>query len=459
MTAVAQARRPRPAACDVAAVLGGDAGQAAVRRLVLDGVGPGRLPAAVQACLPPATPGSSRLLKTHFKPGRRLTAYYELRVDGDPAGSRCAAVTWSPGDPPSAGPGAGAATELEEEAARRGVRRPFSRLSRTDLPDQRRVTVSPLDADFPQLVRLSDRSHLAQALAAAGLPGGHTQPGALRYRPGQRHVLRLSTGDGTSAPLYAKLYRTGQLPAPDRLAAVVEHLRGAAPAVALVLPAAELVDDQTLVWHAVHAVPLADLAVRGHLPSFAQAGAALRALHEVPAQAVSHLPRYELGGELRTVRSAATHLAVLCPDVAARAAAVLAAVEEQAGRLPPEAESFLHGDVKAEHVLLGAGAACWLDLERCSVGDPALDLGKLLADVRWRLDAGHPSRVRQAQAALLSGYGAGTGERAARARLLEPLFLVRFAARRVELHEPRWRRRVDALVTAAARLLVPRQVR
>lgn len=446
---------PRPASGHVDAVVSGSAGQGAVRRLVLTGVGPGRLPAAVQACLPSPTAGSSQLLKTHLKPGRRLTAYYRLTVVGDPAGSRCAAVTWSMASAAdrAAAPCPDHGAELEEEAARRGVRRPFSRLSGTGLQEQRRVTISPLDADFPQLVRLSDRRYLAQALSAAGLPEGHTQIAALRYRPGQRHVLRLTGLDGCGAPLYAKLYRTGHRLGPERLAAVAEHLRSAEPAVGLVLPAPELVEDGALVWQAVLGVPLSDLLAGGHLPSVVTAGAALRALHEVPAQAAGHLPSYDLDRELRTVRSAATHLAWLCPDVAARAASVIAAVEERVGRLPTEPPTFLHGDVKAEHLLLGGHVTTWLDLDRCSVGDPALDLGKLLADLRWRLDADHPSRVVPAQDALLTGYGARTRERRARARLFESLFLVRFAARRVGLHERRWRPRVDALVTAAARLL------
>lgn len=454
----------RAASCDVDAVVSGSAGQGAVRRLVLTGVGPGQLPPAVQTCLPRATRGSSQLLKTHLKPGRRLTAYYRLTVSADPAGSRCAAVTWSMGS--TAAEHAAVlcpdrATALEQEAARRGVRQPFTRLSGTDLPEQRRVTISPLDADFPQLVRLSDPRHLAQALSAAGLPDGHTRVAALRYRPGRRHVLRLTDPGGSGAPLYAKLHRTGHRSAPERLAAAAEHLRSAEPEVLLALPAAELVDDGALVWLAAPGVPLSDLVLSGHLPSVAAAGAALRALHEVPAPAPGHLPSHDLEREVRTVRSASTHIAGLCPGTAARAAAVIDAVDERVGRLPAEPPTFLHGDVKTEHVLVSGRGTTWLDLDRCSMGDPALDLGKALADLRWRLGPDHPSQVAQAQDALLRAYGAGTSERRARARLLEPLFLVRFAGRRVGVHERRWHARVDALVTAAERLLddVDRPVR
>lgn len=452
-----RAEQGRPRSCDVESVVSGHAGAGAVRRLVLRGVAPGQLPAGVQECLPRATSGSSQLIKTHLKPGRRLTAYYRLTVAGDPAGSRCAAVTWSMGDgatsraePLAAGR---SEAELEEEASRRGLRGPFTRLTGTDPHGQHgRVTISPLDADFPQLVRLSDRRHLGQALSAAGLPAGHTQVAALRYRPGQRHVLRLATVDGHGAPLYAKLHRTGHRPGEEPLAAVAAHLRAADPPVDLVLPAAELAGDLTSVWRAAPGRSLAALVLGGDLASVSAAGAALRALHEVPVSACD-LPAYDLCRELRTVRSASTHLASLCPDVGARAAAVLAAVDERIGGLTGEAATFLHGDVKAEHVLLSRRVTSWLDLDRCSLGDPALDLGKLLADLRWTLDADHPLRVAPAQDALLDGYGGRTGERRARARVLESLFLVRFAARRVGLHERGWRLRVHALVTAAERLL------
>lgn len=462
------AHRSRPATGDVEVVLTGAAGAEAVRQLVLGGVGQDRLPAAVRKCLPARAAGSSQLVKTSFKPGRRLTAYYRLSVTGDRAGSRCAAVTWSarersgdgaPAARAAADPGPG--RELEDEASRRGLVQPFLRLVGTDGPQQSCVRISPFDADFPQLVRLSDRRHLARALGAVGLPAERSQVTALRYRPGQRHVLLLQAVDGRGTALYAKLHRAGQPPDGELLAPVAEHLSRAQPPVALVRPAVALVDDDALVWRTAPGSPLSDLLIGGELGCVAAAGAALRVLHEVPAAALSQLPTYELARELRTIRSASAHLAGLWPEVAARGAAVLAAVDERVGRHAAEDPTLIHGDVKAEHIVVDGGATSWLDLDRCALGDAALDLGKLLADLRWRLGRDSPSRVRPAQDALLAGYGAQTAERWERARLYECLFLVRFAARRVGLHEVGWRAGVETLMTAAEHLLdsVDRQVR
>src|SRR3989442_15662650 len=61
------------------------------------------------------------------------------------------------------------------------------------------VKVSPLDAQFPQLVRLLDPRHVRDMLAAAypasGVALDQPRPDgyavtSIRYRPGNRHVLR-----------------------------------------------------------------------------------------------------------------------------------------------------------------------------------------------------------------------------------------------------------------------------
>jgi aminoglycoside phosphotransferase (APT) family kinase protein len=91
-----------------------------------------------------------------------------------------------------------------------------------------------------------------------------------------------------------------------------------------------------------------------------------------------------------------------------------------------------------------------IDFDKCAVGDPALDLAKLLADLRWWL-IDRPADLEGAQQQLLAGYGA-SGPRIARARALESLLLVKLIARRVPMHRSRWAERTLALVAEAGRL-------
>src|SRR2546425_274791 len=79
-----------------------------------------------------------------------------------------------------------------------------------------RIEVSPLDARFPQLVRLSGPRPVRGILAAgaSGLASDAPRPRyavtTIRYRPGQRHVLRYDPQDAAQGgTVFAKLY-TGE---------------------------------------------------------------------------------------------------------------------------------------------------------------------------------------------------------------------------------------------------------
>jgi hypothetical protein len=85
-------------------------------------------------------------------------------------------------------------------------------------------------------------------------------------------------------------------------------------------------------------------------------------------------------------------------------------------------------------------------------GDPAADLGKFLADLRWCATADEPV-VGALHEALLEGYGAVPSARLARARAYEGLLHLRMAARRVPIHDPDWAARVTRAVQFAAERL------
>ena len=149
----------------------------------------------VERLLPPgAPPLRFGLQRVKCKPGRKLTLTYDLTVGGSPG--RPLTVTWFA--PAFAEAALGEADHrLEDEARRRQVAQPFDRLS-TAVPELGlRIQVSPFDPDFGQLVRLVDPGHVSAMLETAiGRRWARPQVGWVRYRPGQRHVLRYGGSEG-----------------------------------------------------------------------------------------------------------------------------------------------------------------------------------------------------------------------------------------------------------------------
>ena len=107
---------------------------------------------------------------------------------------------------------------MQAEARRHGVAAPFRRLAADLVPWSMHISVSPLDTRFLHLVRLMDPGHVRAMLAAAcpmrdpASARSHAVAytvTAIRYRPGQRHVLRYDRLDGSKGTVFAKLY-TGE---------------------------------------------------------------------------------------------------------------------------------------------------------------------------------------------------------------------------------------------------------
>src|SRR5438309_4563480 len=146
--------------------------------------------------------GPCRLRRARFKPGRKLTAHYDVlvHVEGTEGyGARPIAVTWRlDGDADRHQAGDDLAG-MQAEAARQGMAAPFRQLT-AELPEwSMHIQVSPLDAQFPQLVRLSDPRHVRDLLAGAyaaedvtpdQVRGSQYTVTPVIYHPGQRHVLR-----------------------------------------------------------------------------------------------------------------------------------------------------------------------------------------------------------------------------------------------------------------------------
>jgi Ser/Thr protein kinase RdoA (MazF antagonist) len=88
------------------------------------------------------------------------------------------------------------------------------------------------------------------------------------------------------------------------------------------------------------------------------------------------------------------------PDAAAALRRALAELEGDAPVLPAT-PSFLHGDFGPSNLLWRAGRIVVLDFDKCTCGDPALDLGHLLAQLR-RIAVRKPEKLRDSDAARVS---------------------------------------------------------
>jgi aminoglycoside phosphotransferase (APT) family kinase protein len=117
-------------------------------------------------------------------------------------------------------------------------------------------------------------------------------------------------------------------------------------------------------------------------------GRALAALHATPVTLDAHITPATLLGGLRT---RITHLCARFPGESDALRTALNKLERQAPSAPA-AQSFVHGDLGPSQLLWRTGRVVVLDFDKCAQGDPALDLGNLLAQLR-RLTLRKPGKL------------------------------------------------------------------
>jgi Ser/Thr protein kinase RdoA (MazF antagonist) len=414
-------------------VVRGTAGLDAVREVVR---APGRFGAEELANeVAESRRGSTlELVRTTFRPGRKLTAWYRRRSEVDGADDQHLVVAWHL-------PGAASDVGLVS------------------------VLASPTDPSMPQLARLVRPGYVT---ALAGRYAGADDDDllrvrTLRYRPGQRHVLEASGRD----------HRRGvvvKVAPDDRGERAIWAARRLRPALVQCCPGADVVqplgystEDAAAVWRLHAGTPLSHRlsSQRGGEPAgvpgeagahVARLGQAARMWHDHGLSALdpaltSGLPHHDVETELAATLRAGSPLRALLPSVAPRFEALVTAVSDWSSAHPAVEQTLVHGDLKADNVLTGDEGVRILDLDRVCLAEPALDLGKLLADLRWWLGDGPATTA--VEEALRNGYGPAAGARWARADVLSALFQAKFAARRCPVHDPDWARRVHRQVERA----------
>jgi hypothetical protein len=377
--------------------------------------------------------------RSKYKPGRKLSAWYTAGVrdrQGADWGHREVAVTWTLQEPEVRPV---AIASIEREARARGLAQPFHRLRGWAPEWQMQVLVAPMDTDLPGLVRIADPDELADLATLS--PHRVT---TVRYRPGQRHVLRHGAG-GSS--LFAKISAKAQpRTAVARIRALADWMETLDSPVGLVRPLTARATDDAVLYRGIigRTIPL-------HPRWMQRTGVALRQLHGAPPDMVP-LPSASLDTEVTAVGRAAQHIDALLSDTSPAFHAAVGRAADIALGLPEETPVVLHGDFKLDHVLLTADGLTLIDLDRCRMGDPSLDIGKFLADLRWRCEGQrHTLRMQQA---FLDGYaGAADAEAPRRARCYEALLLLKIAARRVPVTSPSWAACTEELVSKAGAIV------
>jgi thiamine kinase-like enzyme len=173
-------------------------------------------------------------------------------------------------------------------------------------------------------------------------------------------------------------------------------------------------------------------------------GGALANLHSGPESLQAGLKENTFANEAKVVKRACEHIQVLLPETYDQILNILDVLQKHYAELPQEKPTFTHSDFKADHLLSTPRGLTLIDLDTCTLTDPALDLGKFLADLEWWFTKNGISGIENMQAELLKGYvGNITGDsvvadRLRRARLFHILILVKIIARRVPIYKKDW---------------------
>lgn len=423
--------------------------------------------------LPGYHAGPFHLTRAKFKPGRKLLAYFTFSArDGNDRDDHPLhlAVAWQ--NEPDGDPRPDGWSQLQEEANRAGLMPVQCDLWR-DWPERgMRLQLWPFDPKFPQLVRLGNPVHVAGMFASLGIAGDLKQLPAvtpIRYRPKERHVLRYeiplaATASEGGQRLYAKLYSD----AGDAARAfgvanrVVDWLDANPVGLQGNRPQAMSQEDSVIFYPHAVGVPLSQQLHRSRRWLSAQLqtiGRGLAILHKGPETLQAGLRENDFAKEAKVVRRASEHIEVLLPETYDTILEILDKAQEYYSHLPQEKPTFTHADFKSDHLLCTPQGLTLIDFDTCTLTDPALDLGKFLADLEWWFTLRGVSGVEEAHAKLLKGYVGEAGsdhasyERLARAKLFHALILTKIVVRRVPIYQKQWATMTGQMIGRAADLL------
>jgi hypothetical protein len=251
----------------------------------------------------------------------------------------------------------------------------------------------PNDPGLPQLAALLDpvrvRSHLPwAALAIDPQRVRHVEVEMQRYEPEQRATLRCSvTLAGADAPLvlFAKTFCDARGRAIDERFHYFWQRAQADPMAPLVAPPLGYDEATRTAWQgAAEGVPLLQALAGGDVPALlAQVAQALSTLHTAP---LAWNREHPLAHWCAEARRRQTKIARAEPALAARAAALVEAIDTLAARWPDVPLGLIHGDFHPDQVWLHQGRVVLFDFDEFTLGDPLEDVAEFaqkLGDAAW----------------------------------------------------------------------------
>ena len=417
--------------------------------------------------------GPFHLTRAKFKPGRKLSAYFTfpaLDIGDKASHSVHLAVAWRKtldGNQDADGRG-----QMQEEANQSGLMPVQHELWRDILDKGIELQIWPFDLEFPQLVRLGNPSYVAGMFASLGITHDPKQLPVItpiRYRPKERHVLRYEIFSSEIVPgraqrLYAKLYSNAREAA--RAFGVANRVVGWLAANNQGLqgnkPEAISPEDGVILYPHAPGIPLSHQLNRSRQWVAAQLqiiGRGLAVLHRGPETLQLDLKQNSFTNEAKVVKRASEHIQVLLPETYEKILEILDKTQESYSNLAQEKPTFTHADFKSDHLLTTPQGLTLIDFDTCTLTDPALDIGKFMADLEWWFTLKGISGIEEAQAELLKGY-LGAGEpyhafhvRLARAKLFHALILVKIVLRRVPIYKREWAAMTARMIERAAQVL------
>ncbi len=234
------------------------------------------------------------------------------------------------------------------------------------------VEFFPTDWQLPTLARAMSPSEMGSAAV-------HT----IHYCPHRRCVLRYADGTGGKSGAVGKLFPSlGEATdAWERLCAVSSRR----PAFRIPAPLDLVASLNLVVMAEVPGLPLSALLEDETMLAAAERGvraaaAGIAALHDQPAS-FSYGRERSVRGDIESLRERNGRLHLVAGDFAQRVEALLDRLES-AAVVDASPAPLIHGDYKPSQLLIDGECTYLVDFDSASPGDPAIDVGNFVAQLR-----------------------------------------------------------------------------
>jgi hypothetical protein len=240
----------------------------------------------------------------------------------------------------------------------------------------------PYDRKLPQLEALLDKTNPVLHNALGDVAGDDAELvsadcQAVRYRPHISCMLRaqlsvLVADEVRTSRTYVKLYTD------EDVSSVGQRLQvlTSQDSHGVLRPTAVLPEHAAIIWPEVQGRSLTEAIVLGESdPNVAVTARALRNFHTTLADLPVISPRQE------ALNSATRHGELLTSLLPSYARLISDIVSVVPGAFPNEPVAPFHHDMKPEHALIKDGFVTFIDVEGIAIGDPALDIGNMIARI------------------------------------------------------------------------------